>query len=314
MSRIVYLGFPSGKIAGGIKMTLRHVEELCRLGFDAVFWTNHGELAPSWFRHAAPVEFGTPFRKDDILVVPEDAPKAMDLVAGMPQRSFVFCQNHFFFSVYGYDCFSRHLSSGFEGVIACSQTAASSVTRAFPTVSVQFIPCFIDADTFRPCTPRRQAVAYMPRKRFNEARAIQGFFKRYYPEHAGLPWVAIEGLTETEVARCLSESTVFLSLARLEALGMSALEAMACGCVVAGFTGLGGWEFASHDNGFWVAEDDCEAAADAIAKAVDLVRNGGAALQRYAEAARETVRIWSSETFRLRLEEVWGRLAPDARL
>lgn len=88
---------------------------------------------------------------------------------------------------------------------------------------------------------------------------------------------------------------------------------MACGCVVAGFTGIGGKEFASPANGFWVDEDDCEAAADALAQAVELVRNGGAPLQRYAEAAQDTVRVWSRETFRMRLEEVWQRIAPNAR-
>jgi hypothetical protein len=37
---------------------------------------------------------------------------------------------------------------------------------------------------------------------------------------------------------------------------MPALEAMASGCVVVGFTGMGGDEYAAADNGVWLACDD----------------------------------------------------------
>ena len=57
-------------------------------------------------------------------------------------------------------------------------------------------------------------------------------------------------------AAAMGEAGVFLSLGRLESLGLTPLEAMACGCIVAGFTGIGGQEYASPANGFWAAEDD----------------------------------------------------------
>ena len=112
----------------------------------------------------------------------------------------------------------------------------------------------------------------------------------------------------------MAASDHFLSLSRMESVGMTPLEAMACGCVCAGFTGVGGQDFATPENGFWVPEEDCVAAVDALAEAADLLRNGGPALERRLEAGRETARQWSYARFREALEETWMRLAPEARL
>ncbi len=94
---------------------------------------------------------------------------------------------------------------------------------------------------------------------------------------------------------------------------MATLEAMASGCVCAGFTGVGGQEYATPENGFWAPEDDCEAAVDALAQAADLVKTGGPPLARLVEAARETARHWSYAVFRPALEDFWHRFAPEAR-
>ena len=313
MSRIVYLGFPDGRIAGGQKMILRHVETLQALGFQAVFWTNAAGRLPTWLSYDAPVEVGTAFRPDDILVLPEDAPNAIAAAAGMPQRALIFCQNHFTFASLSHDAVGRFPPASLPTFIACGRIAAASLARSFPGATVEVIPCFVDERVFRPRGAPHSRVAHVPRKRALEARVIRNLFARVHPAHADVPWLALEGLTEAAMAEALAHSTLFLSLSRLEAVGMTTLEAMACGCVPAGFTGIGGREFATPANGFWVEEDDCEGAADALARAADLVRTGGAPLRRFLEAGRETARLWSYAVFREGLEEVWTRLAPEAR-
>jgi glycosyltransferase involved in cell wall biosynthesis len=100
----------------------------------------------------------------------------------------------------------------------------------------------------------------------------------------------------------------------MEAVGMTPLEAMASGCMVAGFTGIGGRDFATPENGFWVDEDDVEACADAMAQAADVVATGGVAAARRLDAGHETAARWSYANFRVALEEVWMRLAPEARV
>src|SRR4051812_6867539 len=102
MSRIVYLAFPTGAVSGGQKMILRHVETLRDLGFDAVCWHGPKNVMPPTLAHRAPVEVGTPFRADDILVVPSDAPNAIRTAAAMTQRSLVFCQAHLTLAAMGF--------------------------------------------------------------------------------------------------------------------------------------------------------------------------------------------------------------------
>lgn len=176
------------------------------------------------------------------------------------------------------------------------------------------VPCFADERVFRPGAAKAPAVACAPRKRPLEAQAIQAMFRRFHPRHAAIGWSALEEASEATVAEVFARSALFLSLSRLESVGMTPLEAMASGCVCAGFTGIGGRDFATPENGFWVPEDDCEAAADALAEAADVVRAAGPELARRIEAGRATADLWSYARFRTALEAAWMRLAPEARV
>lgn len=313
MARIVYLGFPTDAITGGQKVIFRHVEALRALGFDAVFWTNESGVIPTWFQHVAPIEVATRFNEDDILVVPSDAPNAIRTLATLPNRQIVFCQNHFTFAMLAYESVDRSRADALPTFIAVGRITAASIARAFPLATIEIVACFVDERVFKRAPTKRAAIVYVPRKRAGEAQIIRAMFRRVHRRLADIPWNGLDGVTEEVVAQTMSVSSLFLSLARLEAVGMTALEAMACGCVVAGFTGIGGREFATPSNGFWVEEDDCEAAADALAQAADLVRNEGPRLRDYAEAAAATARAWSYANFLRSLEDVWTRQAPQAR-
>ncbi|HEY8574086.1 glycosyltransferase [Phenylobacterium sp.] len=312
MPRIVYFAFPGG-VQGGVKMILRHVETLRELGFDAVCYLGAGNRPPDWFEHRAPIEVGAPVRPDDILVFPDDAHEALKVAATAPSRTIVFSQNPYYFAAVGFEALERFPPERLPVFIAVGQQLAAFVRRAFPQARVEVVPCFADERVFRPGCEKRDVVAYAPRKRPLEADAIRGMFRRLHPEHAGLGWTRVQDATERQVADAFGGARLFLSLSRLESVGMTPLEAMAAGCVCAGFVGVGGREYATDDNGFWAPDEDCEAAADALARAADLVRTGGQGLAHVIEAGRETARRWSYAAFRARLEEVWSRLAPEAR-
>ena len=71
-------------------------------------------------------------------------------------------------------------------------------------------------------------------------------------------------MDEAQVARLLGESEILLSLSQRESLGLVPLEAMSCGCLVAGFHGQGGLEYTSLGNGFWFGSDDELGVAEAL--------------------------------------------------
>ncbi len=303
MGRIVYFCLPNKGIAGGAKMIFRHVEALIELGHDAVVFTRTAADVPAWFESRAPVITDGDFRADDILVAPEDSPTLLRQMANAPQRKFIFCQNHFY-SARGMAKLSATELAAYSGVMACSRTVADWVSWRFPTLSVQVVPAFADERRFRPAE-KQDAIALIPRKRPTEAAYMRDVFRFTYARHAKMPWFWIEGAPEDETAGVMGRSRLFLSLSRLEGLGMAPLEAMAAGCLVAGFTGEGGREYATEDNGFWVDGDDPGGAVEALASAADLAATGGPALQRMLEAASETAARWSRTEFVKALEAQW---------
>ena len=313
MARILFGLMSQGGIAGGHKMLFRHVEALRELGYDAAFYTNRDNQVPSWFDHGAPVEITPAIAPDDIFVVPDDAPKTMRNVLPAPFRKVILSQNPYPMAAVAFDALDLYPADKLPTFIAVSEGLASTIRRAYPGAQVEIAPCFADERLFRPGPAKRFAVAYAPRKRPLEAQAIRGLFRKLHPRHADLEWVELNGLREAEVARAMGECELFLSLNRLESVGMTTLEAMASGCLCTGFLGVGGREYARPQNGLWVDEDDCEAAADALARAADLVRARSPELEAYRAAAFATAQTWSYARFKPALEAAWSRLAPGLR-
>lgn len=309
--RILYVHLVNPRIAGGQKMVVRHVEALNALGFEAACTADVGVDLPPWFEHDAPIVRAGGISPEDVVVVPEDGVNALKAVLASPARRIVvLCQNPYYLATTGLELIAAHLDR-FAALLTVGPRHAALTARLFPQAVVEQVRCFADERVFQP-GEKRDAAAYAPRKRPLEAQAIRAFHRRLRPDQP-LGWMQIENAREAQVAEALGQAGVYLSLSRLESVGMTTLEAMASGCVCAGFTGVGGAEYATPENGFWAPEDDCVAAADALAAAVDLWRTGGAPLQAMLEAGYETARAWSYAAFRQELEAVWMRLAPEAR-
>ena len=135
------------------------------------------------------------------------------------------------------------------------------------------MPYGIDTGVFKPAQTKREAIAYLPRKRPIEANYLRNSFRHAFPDLRGWDWWPLVNESEANVAAAMGEAGVFLSLGRLESLGLTPLEAMACGCIVAGFTGIGGQEYASPANGFWAAEDDFPSCIKQLRAAVELAQS-----------------------------------------
>jgi|KBSSwiStaDraftv2_1062776.scaffolds.fasta_scaffold47597_3 hypothetical protein len=312
MARIFYVLWSTGGITGGQKMIIRHVETLRELGFDAYVYATSG--VPEQLDHRAPVVRGAGVRAGDVVVAPDDGEEILQQCAAKAWRPVVIAQNPYLMSRYGLNAIEAVAGAHPLTFIAVSEGLGRTLKRMFPAADVEVVRCFADERRFRSPTAKRRAIAYTPKKRLLEAGAIEGFFKRLHPQHANFAWNRIEKLSERETAEAFAASAVFLSLNRLESVGMTTLEAMASGCICAGFLGVGGREYATPDNGFWVPDDDCEAAADALAEACAVALQGGPERQRRLEAGYETARQWTYAGFRRQLEETWMRIAPDTRL
>lgn len=305
MPRIVYLLPAPASATGGNKVSFRHVEALTRLGYDAVVRVLGDAPAPTWFDHAAPMERATGRPgPDDILVFPEDAGELMAASVVLPNRKVVFCQNPYAAAAQGVARLSPEARAHYRSFMACSPGVALWLSRYLDHDLIGTVPAFADERVFVP-TAKQPVIAAIPRKRPVELHAIQHMFGRLYTGGTDWRWDVIEARSEAQTAAALGRASVFLSLARLEGMSMTILEAMACDCLVAGFTGLGPREYTTSMNGLWVEEDDCEAAAMALVRAVALAEQAGAASHLIRHAARTTAAHWSHAQCVEALELFW---------
>src|SRR5262249_10452790 len=145
----------------------------------------------------------------------------------------------------------------------------------------------------------------VPQKRSLEAAIICDLFRAENPACRDITWVQIKDMSEVEVAHVLGESAWFLSLCRLEAVGLLALEALASGWLVAGFTGFGGRDYMTARNGFWAAEDDCVEATELLTRAVRLPAEDSSHHLRMMEEGALTAAHYNRARFQERLVACW---------
>lgn len=303
--KIIFFCPPVSVINGGIKHIFRMAEALIAQGRDAVVFEQNGQR-PAWFSSTAPVVGQGIFTPaaDHLYVLPEDQPRILADFAKFSQRKIIYSQNHFYGAL-GIGDAASYADYGVTDILCSSRTIYDHCRLRHPALNAYIVPCAVDPAQFKPAPEKRNIIAFMPRKRAIEAVYIRDMFRFTYPQYRDWQWREISNVGEAETARLMGEAKVFLSLSRLEGLGLTPLEAMASGCVVAGFTGIGGREYASDNNGFWVNEDDFPACNEALAHAVAQSLAGGEA---YKTACRQTLAVYTPQTFAQGVKEAWNSL------
>ena len=306
--RIIYVMHPFDVPFGGVANIYRHVEVLQRHGMPA-FVALPSLPVRDFYGSAAPILLHSGKLRDcvgegDVLVIPEGFANVASELAGTPARRLMFCQNQHYLP------FSPDPRRGFaefrvDGVIASSRAIADFFREVYGMADVPVLPYAIDPTRFKAAARKKRQIAYMPRKLRGEVAFMMATFKRRHQRHAEIPWIDIDNVSQAELADLLGESAVFLSLSHRESFGLPPLEAMACGCLVAGFDGGGGREYATSDNGWWAERGDWKGAIDGLAAAFDLLDGGGPDLLARQQAADATVRRYSPARLELELLAFW---------
>lgn len=301
--RILYLSKHFGYPLGGVRIAHHHVAMLVRNGFDARILLID-EQRDSHFSEDVPTDSLIPeFRihPDDLFVIPEPWDVYVRQLSKHPIRRYVFCQNHFYI-YHGLQHAPSYAEAGIDTVFCCSEVISDYLTGVMGLDRAPIIHNAINHELFKPAEKRRQ-IAVMPRKMKIEARFIEGTFRQRYPELADVPWVEISNRPETEVAKILGESAVFLALGRIEGFGLPPIEAMASGCLVVGFTGDGGRSFATPDNGHWCEPEDWLGCTDRLAEAMREIDTDAG--RRRIASARETASEYTLERMERELVAFW---------
>jgi hypothetical protein len=250
---------------------------------------------------------GELLRPDDVLVLPEVMAAALhDRCRTWKCRIALNNQNGFY--ALRFRPPQRGAARMFEFALANAQYVAS-ISKDFlgiPPERIFLVPHWVVRSPFEltECkTSRVRTICYMPRKLPDQLRQVRELVQATHPT---IPWIEIDGLPAVEVARKFRENSLFFATQDQEGCPLPALEAMTCGCLVAGFPGTASFPhpYATSRNGFWASDRNVRGAAAAVNSAINVLLAGGKAYEDYLEAGRQTAQRFSQEAVRQALQEM----------
>ncbi len=132
---------------------------------------------------------------------------------------------------------------GAEVILTNSEKSSQLVRYAYPSAvsKVERIYLKIDSAAFSPSSAKENLITYMPRRLPEHASYLKFLLHDRLPSNWKL--LAIDKLSEREVASILSKSKIFLSFSDREGFGLPPIEAALAGNFVIGYTGEAGREY-----------------------------------------------------------------------
>jgi len=303
--RIIYILEPFSTPFGGVATIYKHVELLAANGFPAYVLIREKPKV-DFYQTTVPYLFG-PIEPlaSDICVVPESFPDILRALKSTPAKRIMFCQSLIYLP-FTEDPGDGIAEFGVHRIVVCSHALQNFFRDVYGVADLPLLPCAVDPKLFVPTAHKRRQIALMPRRLPEDAKFIEATFKRRYPHYADIPWVPITGATQSAAAQVLGQSAVFLSLSSRESFGLPPLEAMSCGCLVAGYHGDGGREYMTAENGWWAEQGDWRGCGDGLAAAIAVFDEGGPELESRRRAATETVARYSPDRLEAALTAFWG--------
>lgn len=285
MKRKIYFICPTTKAPiGGIKQLYRQVDILNRNGFNAVILHNKRNFRHKWFENNTKIEYNAPlfmqirwgvkkhalsgltkvFNKltfaiqsifaskldnNAILVFPEIFSLSIEKIK-TNAPAVIFNQNCYYTFLYNsidnkaeenpYD------NTNIIATIVVSNDSKNYLSFAVPGIEMHRIRLGIDQSKFYYNPNKKKQIAFMPRKLEEDITQVINILKL---RDSLKDWtlVCIDNKNEQEVAQIMRESHIFLSFNHIEGFGLPPAEAMACGCIVIGYTGRAGDEYFNTD-------------------------------------------------------------------
>jgi glycosyltransferase involved in cell wall biosynthesis len=161
-----------------------------------------------------------------------------------------------------------YLDSELVATIVNSEDAKNYIRYTFPNMIVNRVKYGIDSKIFYFNENKKKKIAFMPRRLRVDLIQVINILK-FRGKLQNWELVEIHNMNEAQVADNLRNCAFFLSFSINEGFGMPPAEAMACGCVVVGYSGKGGREFFKDDFCYPVQDRDVLAFATTLEKVMD---------------------------------------------
>jgi glycosyltransferase involved in cell wall biosynthesis len=298
----IYYVFTLPPVSGGHFVALEHIAALNRMGFDAKAYYVGPPDGFAKFTVPA-VRAGAPLNPGDVIVVGEDHKALLKELKNL-QCVKVLHHQAFFYTFAGFDSIADLTRYPFALVMVPSSFSADRLKALGVTQPISRVRPAVP-DYFQPGA-KQLRIAFAPHKRMIEATFLRGYFGAKVPEYAHVHWVPLINMSRVDCARAMADCAVYAALPVLESLGLMSLEAMASGCHVVGYTGQGGSEYATPDNGDWIAEGDHDAYVEKLRDALKLFESG--ATNPKIAAGRASAQQFNTSVFENELRAAWDSI------
>lgn len=308
-NRLLFLCPDANTPSGGIKQIYRQVDILNEIGYSAFVVHRQISKKVIWFENKTAIGYNEKifsgiFNKEikgisnlmliinkkikgilnknqskriqvlpnDIIVIPEiwiSYFKSNFMV----NKVVIFNQNCYY--TFGYvniknaELFDPFIDKRLLGQIVVSEDSRKYLSTIYDPSRIFRVINGIDESLFNYKLSNERIISFMPRKLSGDSEQIIGILQAKKKIN-GWSFIAIENMTEQEVALIMQKSAIFLSFSYQEGFGLPAAEAMACGCVVVGYSGRGGNEYFEDEFVFKVNEGDIIDFVTKVESAVNL--------------------------------------------
>ena len=245
---LYYFCYEGKRHTGGSKICYRHVELLNRLGFDAAILHPNSSFRFPRINHNPPIVGceALRFAPNDVLILPEDL-GPVHLRFPTHIRRIVFNQgaNNMF---RGYSLMDdRPLVHQVKSVVGCfavSDQNSCYLRFAFPGLRVERLILSLNLDLFDggDHSQKQREICFIASKNHQDVIQVVNLLRM-----RGLckswSFTPIHGMCEQQVAETMRRSAIFLSFGHPEGICLANLEAMASGCKLIGYSGVGAREY-----------------------------------------------------------------------
>ncbi|WP_136975569.1 glycosyltransferase family 4 protein [Synechococcus sp. GEYO] len=256
---------------GGVKQMHRFGEALNKCGRRAYVIQDRSDFHPGWFHSKLKTTSFQDFKKqwdflspqENIVVLPETFILDLDVYAPRLPK-IIFNQNGSYsfgspgskFKLPPQSIIELYRRSDILHILCVSDFDKMLLIDGFNLGQDRVSRLYncIDTNVFFPGQHKKRQISYMPRKNTLDVDVVlallqlRSCFSDWY-------FQPIINCTQEQVARHLRQSLIYLSFGHPEGFGLPLAEAMASGCALVGYSGLGGREIFTLGSQYGVATE-----------------------------------------------------------